>query len=383
LVLRSVEQSIRNDTSEGKREMKIVLLTFLSVFAMSSSMPRANSQSGSADDVEAQINECRHLAESTFQAFERADYVTAGNLAQSLETKWDAKAAVIKQKAPAIFEVVDEAMDSFVKLLKLPATSHPEPKAVEAAYRAYLDELSGSQEVIHQSVDVSQSTSGLVIAIVRHGTGRQAMSNDIALARLTGFVGDGSEFRRTKGEAEPIPLRGPGQIAGLREAASHLRIGDLAVVIIPPALAWGNKPSGRFAVPPFSTLTYFVEIMDLKAQRMSDVLKPLIKVNGVDAAIKKYRELQQQGFPDIYSGEVEINDLGYWLLTNGDNAAAIKVFNLNVEAHPESANVYDSLGEAYTAGGDKRMAIENYRKALALDPEMQTSAKALKALESK
>jgi len=53
---------------------------------------------------------------------------------------------------------------------------------------------------------------------------------------------------------------------------------------------------------------------------------------------------------------------------------------LNVEAYPQSANVYDSLAEAYLLSGDKDKAIENYRRALAIDPKMESARQALKQL---
>ena len=53
---------------------------------------------------------------------------------------------------------------------------------------------------------------------------------------------------------------------------------------------------------------------------------------------------------------------------------------MNVDAHPNSANAYDSLGEAYAGAGNKALAVENYRKALTLDPKMNSSINALKKL---
>ena len=46
-----------------------------------------------------------------------------------------------------------------------------------------------------------------------------------------------------------------------------------------------------------------------------------------------------------------------------------EVFKMNVELFPDSANVYDSLGEGYMLNGDKDSAVVYYRKALELNPE--------------
>jgi len=51
---------------------------------------------------------------------------------------------------------------------------------------------------------------------------------------------------------------------------------------------------------------------------------------------------------------------------------AIEIFKLNVEMFPRSGNPYDNLGEAYLADGQKDLALANYRKAVELDPTMQT-----------
>ena len=61
--------------------------------------------------------------------------------------------------------------------------------------------------------------------------------------------------------------------------------------------------------------------------------------------------------------EAELNQYGYLLLGTGDSDRAIEVFRMNVKAHPDSWNTYDSLGEAYLRTGNTAEARKFYRKA--------------------
>ncbi len=67
--------------------------------------------------------------------------------------------------------------------------------------------------------------------------------------------------------------------------------------------------------------------------------------------------------------ESEINQLGYGFINSKKLDQAILVLKLNVEIYPESANTWDSLGEAYMDRGDKDLAIQNYSKSLELNPK--------------
>ena len=69
--------------------------------------------------------------------------------------------------------------------------------------------------------------------------------------------------------------------------------------------------------------------------------------------------------------EAELNQFGYQLLGTGETQRAIEIFKLNVERHPDSWNVHDSLGEAYDRAGNLARAIELYTEALAMAPDAQ------------
>jgi CubicO group peptidase (beta-lactamase class C family) len=107
-----------------------------------------------------------------------------------------------------------------------------------------------------------------------------------------------------------------------------------------------------------------------------------ISTEGVDAAVKQYYELKKTQ-PQAYDFQERLlNTLGYNFIRQGKLKEAISVLQLNVEAYPQSSNVYDSLGEAYMRNGDKAPAIENYEKSLNLDPGNTGAVEALKKLRT-
>ncbi|HKV73604.1 MAG TPA: DUF2911 domain-containing protein [Gemmatimonadales bacterium] len=64
--------------------------------------------------------------------------------------------------------------------------------------------------------------------------------------------------------------------------------------------------------------------------------------------------------------EAEVNAYGYQLLGQKNFDEAIAVLTKNTKDHPASANVWDSLGEAYLLKGDKAKGKSYYQKALSL-----------------
>ena len=61
---------------------------------------------------------------------------------------------------------------------------------------------------------------------------------------------------------------------------------------------------------------------------------------------------------------------------------AIEVFKLNAETYQQSANVYDSLAEAYMIDGDKELATRNYQRAVELNPQNSNAIEMLKKLRA-
>ena len=52
-----------------------------------------------------------------------------------------------------------------------------------------------------------------------------------------------------------------------------------------------------------------------------------------------------------------------------------------VELYPSEANLFDSVGEFYLAKEEKDKAVEYYKKALDIDPDLRSSKQALEKIE--
>ncbi len=74
------------------------------------------------------------------------------------------------------------------------------------------------------------------------------------------------------------------------------------------------------------------------------------------------------------ANEAELNAYGYLLVSQKKNSEALAIFIRNTKEHPDSWNVWDSLGEMYATMGDRKKAVANYEKALAMttDPVQKT-----------
>ncbi len=244
--------------------------------------------------------------------------------------------------------------------------------------------LSGCALVFAQDKDTITTESGLKYIVLEKGSGDHAVNNKAVEVNYTGYLTDGKIFDSSFKRNEPIEfVLGQAQvIKGWDEGIALMNVGDKYRLIIPPDLAYGDKGAGD-AIPPNSTLIFDVELLSVSEPKtpITDALVDEIINGGIDAVIKKYYELKKTHPNDYNFKESELNTFGYQLLQNGNTDEAIKIFTVNAEAYPNSFNVYDSLGEAYMAKGDKENAIINYKKSLELNPDNENSKDMLQQLQ--
>jgi tetratricopeptide (TPR) repeat protein len=115
---------------------------------------------------------------------------------------------------------------------------------------------------------------------------------------------------------------------------------------------------------------------------IAQTVSATIASSGIDQALKQYHDFKAAGTTTYNFDEDQLNSLGYQLLRANRFKEAVRIFQLNVEAYPQSGNTYDSLGEAYMDDGNKSQAIANYQKSLQLNPKNANAVKMLQKLNA-
>jgi tetratricopeptide (TPR) repeat protein len=106
----------------------------------------------------------------------------------------------------------------------------------------------------------------------------------------------------------------------------------------------------------------------------------VINDEGIQSAIDAYKLIKEEESDAFSFAENELNNLGYYLMGQNRIDDAIEIFKLNIEEHPDKANPYDSMGEAYLRKGEKELAVKFYKKTLELNPGNTGAIEKLKAL---
>lgn len=111
---------------------------------------------------------------------------------------------------------------------------------------------------------MNRSTTGLYSRDLVVGTGEEATPGRVAIVHYTGWLPNGEQFDSSRG-GDPFHfgVGMGGVIAGWDEGVVGMRTGGRRQLVIPPALAYGERGAGG-VIPPNATLVFEVELLDLE-----------------------------------------------------------------------------------------------------------------------
>lgn len=115
---------------------------------------------------------------------------------------------------------------------------------------------------------------------------------------------------------------------------------------------------------------------------LEDTLLTVARTQGADSAVAAYGRLRTQfyGRGTYDFGERSLSTLATRLVAQGRQADARRILELNAEQYPSSAGVAFELGRVLEALGERDRAIEQYRRALTIQPNNRQAQERLRAL---
>ena len=104
----------------------------------------------------------------------------------------------------------------------------------------------------------------------------------------------------------------------------------------------------------------------LPKEKVSKQMAKLIISEDLNSAINYYQSVKTDTL-NYQISEADINVLGYQFLNEEHLDEALSIFKLNIEEYPNSANPYDSYGDALLLKGDSINALKNFKKCYEMD----------------
>jgi FKBP-type peptidyl-prolyl cis-trans isomerase len=170
-----------------------------------------------------------------------------------------------------------------------PVLSDPQIHQLMAAYRA---DLGRKQQVAMQRVKMDNQEKGdkfvdaykkrdgvialpdgLMYRVLKAGSGGKPAESDTVAINYSARLVDGTQFDASEpGKPARFKLNA-GVIQGMRDALEQMQAGSKWEVVMPPALAYGDRGGGP-EIPPAATLVFDIELVSISQAAVSNPSSP-------------------------------------------------------------------------------------------------------------
>ncbi len=128
------------------------------------------------------------------------------------------------------------------------------------------EDVALSQFLEDESVGVRPSNSGMYKVNVREGNGTKISYGDTITIHYEGWFLNGTFFDSTRKRNQPFSFVYGTEwqvVKGLEEALGKMEEGEKSVFIMPSKLAFGYTGSSTGIIPPFTSVIFEVEVLDV------------------------------------------------------------------------------------------------------------------------
>lgn len=136
-------------------------------------------------------------------------------------------------------------------------------------YASRLDEQAAREELARQEEavqDEERVRESFIIEDVVLGTGQEAKNNDTVAIHYRGELEDRTSFDNSYDRGQPFAFTlGKGEvIKGMDLGVLGMKVGGKRKIVIPPEWGYGVRGSGP--IPPYATLVFTVELIEVNNQ---------------------------------------------------------------------------------------------------------------------
>jgi FKBP-type peptidyl-prolyl cis-trans isomerase len=155
-----------------------------------------------------------------------------------------------------------------VKSIKSEAEFKAEQKKAMEQQQALVKEREAEETparekwLAEHKITAKPTASGLYYVEIKKGSGPNPKETDMVTVHYTGTLLDGTKFDSSVDRGQPAEFPLNGVIKGWIEGLQLMKKGGKAMLIIPSSLGYGGNGGGP--IPPFSTLVFDVELLDIK-----------------------------------------------------------------------------------------------------------------------
>jgi FKBP-type peptidyl-prolyl cis-trans isomerase len=111
---------------------------------------------------------------------------------------------------------------------------------------------------------VQTTTSGLQYIILKDGNGIKPKAEDTVVVHYVGTLIDGTKFDSSIDRKEPVIFPLNQVIKGWTEGVQLMSVGSKYKFFVPYTLGYGEQGAGGGLIPPYATLIFEVELLNVK-----------------------------------------------------------------------------------------------------------------------
>lgn len=118
-----------------------------------------------------------------------------------------------------------------------------------------------------EQININPASSGIYRINIRKGDGIQIMSGDTITMHYEGRLLNGRVFDSTKERNEPFQFVYGTEwqvLKGIEESLKEMSCGEHSLLIMPSRTAFGESGSSSGYIPPYTTVIFEVEVLDVK-----------------------------------------------------------------------------------------------------------------------